>query len=122
MVQTEFAFTLPYGYTDEQGVTQRQGVIRRATALDEIEAMGTARVRANEAYLPIALLSRVLLRLGTISPVGQQVVERLLAADFIYLQGLYARLNGGDDGLIETRCPTCGTQFMLDLYGIGDEA
>jgi hypothetical protein len=66
MVQTEFVFTLPYGYTDEQGVLQRQGVIRRATALDEIEAMGTARVRANEAYLPIALLSRVLVSLGTI--------------------------------------------------------
>lgn len=122
MLQTEFEFTLPYGYADEQGNLHRQGLMRRATALDEIEAMGHPRVRANEAYLAVALLSRVLLRLGEIGPVGPQVVERLFAADFIFLQDLYARLNGGEQGLIETRCPACGTHFMLDPYGIDSAA
>jgi hypothetical protein len=117
MLQMEFEFTLPCGYVDAQGNLHRHGVMRRATALDEVEAMGSARVRANEAYMSILLLSRVLNRLGPFEPVGSSVVERLFATDFVYLQDLYARVNGGDAGLIETQCPTCGTRFVLDPYG-----
>ena len=39
MLQTEYSFTLPCGYIDEQGNLHRQGVMRRATALDEIEPL-----------------------------------------------------------------------------------
>lgn len=115
MLQTEFEFTLPCGYVDEQGNLHRQGAMRRATALDEVEPLRDPRVRANEAYLSILLLSRVITRLGTVRPIGPAVIERLYATDFIYLQDLYARVNEDGGGLVETQCPTCGTRFMLDL-------
>lgn len=115
MLQTEFRFTLPQGYVDEQGNVHREGTMRRATALDEIEPLRDPRVRANEAYLAIMLLSRVITRLGTLRPVPVTVVERLFASDFIYLQDLYSRMNESSGGVIETECPTCGTRFMLDI-------
>jgi hypothetical protein len=107
MLQTEFAFTLPCGYVDEQGNLHQQGTMRMATALDEVAPMQDARVRANELYLSILLLSRVVTRLGEISPVSPAVIERLFSADFVYLHV--------GPNLIETQCPTCGTRFALDL-------
>lgn len=114
MLQTEFAFALPCGYVDEQGTLHTQGIMRRATALDEVEPLSDPRVRANEAYLGILLLSRVLSRLGELRPVPPAVVERLFATDFEYLQELYGRINGQAGGVIETECPRCGTRFLLD--------
>jgi hypothetical protein len=115
MLQTEFEFTLPRGYADSKGDLHRQGIMRLATALDEIEPLQDARSRANEAYLSILLLSRVVVRLGDISPVTSSVIESLFASDFSYLQGLYVRLNEGGGDLVETQCPTCGKCFVLDL-------
>jgi hypothetical protein len=117
MLQTEFEFTLPCGYVDEQGNLQRQGTMRRATALDEVEPLQDPRVRANEAYLGILLLSRVLTRLGTISPVSPAVVERFFTTDFVFLQDLYARVNDAGSTLVETECPHCRARFALDLGG-----
>ena len=115
MLQTEFEFTLPCGYADERGNLHRRGVMRRATALDEVEPLRDPRVRANEAYLSILLLSRVITRLGDIAPVAPAQIERLFATDFVYLQDLYARVNEGGEGVVETQCPQCGARFMLDL-------
>ena len=112
MLQTEYSFTLPCGYIDEQGNLHRQGVMRRATALDEIEPLRDPRVRANEAYLAIVLLSRVVTRLGSLGSVGLPVIERLFSTDFVYLQELDEQINV-DGGLIETQCPTCGTRVTL---------
>ncbi len=115
MVQTEIAFTLPCGYIDEQGTLHRQGVMRRATALDEVEALGDQRVRNNPAYMSILVLSRVITRLGTISTITPNVVSQFFAADFAYLQDLYVQLNDTDANLIATQCPGCGTRFVVDL-------
>jgi hypothetical protein len=115
MLQTEFTFTLPCGYVDEQGNLHRQGTMRRATALDEVEPLGDPRARANEAYVPILMLGRVITRLGTLAQLGPAVVERLFATDFIFLQDLYARVNSSDGGLVQTRCPACGARFVLDV-------
>lgn len=115
MVQTEIAFTLPCGYIDEQGTLHRQGVMRRATALDEVEALGDQRVRNNPAYMSILVLSRVITRLGTISTITPNVVSQFFAADFAYLQDLYVQLNDTDASLIATQCPGCGTRFVVDL-------
>lgn len=114
MLQTEFEFTLPCGYVDEQGTLHRSGIMRRATALDEVEPLRDPRVRSNEAYLSILLLSRVITRLGTMHPVSPALIEQLFATDFVYLQELYARVNDVDAGLIETACPACGTHFVLN--------
>jgi hypothetical protein len=115
MLQTEFAFTLPCGLVDEQGTLHRDGVMRLSTALDEIEATRDPRVRSNEAYLSIVLLSRVIVSLGDLTPVDPGMVERLFSADFVYLQELFVRLNDVGTSVIETACPTCGNHFALDL-------
>jgi hypothetical protein len=116
-IQTEFAFTLARGYMDELGKLHREGVMRLARAFDEVEPLEDGRTRANEAYLSILLLSRVIVRLGKISPVPPEVIEGLFASDFAYLQEIYVRLNEDDNRMIETRCPSCGTNFGLDLLG-----
>ena len=121
MLQTEFEFTLPRGYLDEQSHLHRQGTMRLATALDEIEPLQDVRVRANQAYLSIILLSRVVTRLGTISPVSERVIERLPVMDMLYLQNLYLRINDEipeSASLIGTECPTCGTRFALDTSAL----
>lgn len=115
MLRTEHGFTLPCGYIDTQGTLHRQGSMRMATALDEVEPLQDARVRANSAYLGILLLSRVLVRLGDISPVSVETVAGLFAADFVYLQELYLQINSGQSSIVETRCPACGARFALDL-------
>ncbi len=121
MLQTEFSFTLPGGYVDDEGNLHRDGTMRLATALDEIAPLQDPRVRSNEAYLSILLLSRVVTRLGQLSPVSPAVIEGLFSTDFVYLQNLYVRVNKLDaDTLVETACPTCGTHFMLDLNENGE--
>jgi len=63
-MRTFFPFTLPKGYLSPAGQIHREGVMRLATALDEIESIQDPRVRHNEAYLPVVLLSRVITSLG----------------------------------------------------------
>ena len=64
-LRTEFAFVLPRGFVDDAGTVHRDGVMRLATARDEILPQRDPRVRENEAYLTVLLLSRVITRLGT---------------------------------------------------------
>lgn len=115
MLQTEFEFELPCGYVDERGTLLRHGAMRLSTALDEVEAIQDVRVRENEAYLSILLLSRVVSRLGDLPAVTPAVIERLFSPDFVYLQDLYVRVNEIGAGGIETECPACGTRFGVDL-------
>lgn len=115
MLQTEYEFTLPLGFVDDDGTLHRDGVMRLSTAIDEVEAAQDGRGRANDAYLSILLLARVVTRLGTITPVDVQVIERLFSADFVYLQDLFVRLNDVAEDVVETQCPSCGTRFPIDL-------
>ena len=114
-MQTEINFTLPRGYIDASGNLHRQGVMRVATAIDEVEPLRDQRTRANEAYMSILLLSRVITQLGDVSPVTPSIIEGLFAPDFAYLQELYMRLNEIGYGHVETECPSCGERFALDL-------
>ncbi len=92
-MQTEFDFTLPWGYLDESGQVHQHGRIRLALARDEIEAMHEAQQRGNTAYLPVYLLARVVLRLGGYTQVTPALIEHLFAADLAYLSELYLQLN-----------------------------
>jgi hypothetical protein len=114
MVQTEFEFELPTGYIDERGGRHRRGIMRLATARDEIEPLSDSRVKQNELYLGVLLLSRVVTRLGSIAPVPPSVIENLFSSDYSYLQELYLQLNV-QGSIVETRCPNCGHTFELDL-------
>ncbi len=75
--------------------------MRLATAADEIEPLRDPRVRENEAYLTVVVLSRVLSRLGTISSVTPRVVESLFASDLAYLQNFYSTVNFGTEEEIQ---------------------
>ena len=118
-MKTEFDFTLPRGYIDAAGVVHRDGVMRLATARDEVEPLHDPRTLANSMYLSIALLSRVVTRLGALSPVTPHVIQDLFASDFAFLQEMYLRLNEGNHP-VETACPSCGTRFALDLLSDAD--
>src|SRR5438034_11153966 len=84
-LQTEYEFSLPKGFIDPEGNLHRQGVMRLANARDEILPLEDPRVRRNEAYLLVILLSRVITRLGGIHEVNPGVIEKLLAADLALL-------------------------------------
>ncbi len=114
-LEVEFSFILPRGYVDATGQVQREGSMRLATALDEIEAIHDARVVANEAYLPVALLSRVITRLGNIPTMTPSIMEKLYAADLAYLEDFYLRLNVHEQVTVGAICPHCGTSFQLQV-------
>ena len=93
---TEFAFTLPRGYVGSDGNVHRRGIMRLATARDEIEPLRDPRVQgADDPYLTIIVLSRVITQLGTLSAVTPREVENLFAADLAFLQDLYGVVNFG---------------------------
>jgi hypothetical protein len=114
MLQTEYEFTLPKGYVDRDGTVHRDGVMRLATAMDEIVPLRDARVKQNEAYLSIMILSRVITSLGTITDVNTGVVERMFTADLGYLQDLYRRINEGSGSLGTVSCPKCSAEFEVE--------
>src|SRR5438874_11995562 len=117
LLRTEVEFTLPLGYVDRSGTLHREGVMRLATAADEVQPLQDTRVQANQAYVSIWLLSRVLVRLGAISPVSPANVECLFSAELPYLQDLYVGLNEPRGTLADTSCSECGRQFTVDVSG-----
>lgn len=119
MMQTVYKFTLPRGYIDSSGTNHRQGMMRLATALDEIEPAQDPRVIANESYLPVLLLSRVITQLGTIDSVTPGIVESMFASDLAYLQELYLQLNSPESLVVTTTCPNCQHRFNLQVSPIG---
>jgi hypothetical protein len=116
-LRTEFAFQLPRGYVDDSGTVHRDGAMRIATARDEIMPLRDPRVRDNEAYLTVLLLSRVVSRLGTLSEVTPGVIEGLFASDLAFLQDLYRRVNQEGHTHASVSCPSCGHEFAVDVAG-----
>src|SRR5512141_2867495 len=109
--QTEFEFTLPIGYVDQDGNVHKEGVMRMATAMDEIAPLRDLRVRSNQAYLAVVLLSRVIVRLGTLPQITTSVIENLYVADLAYLQALYRKINEDGKSLIVMTCPECKANY-----------
>lgn len=112
MFQTEYEFTLPRGYVDAEGNLHREGVMRLATAADEILPIKDPRVQANQAYLIIILLARVVTKLGSVAQVNPKVIEGLFSSDLSYLQELYNQINAS--GKAVARCPKCEHEFELE--------
>lgn len=119
ILQTQFDFTLPRGFVDGEGQLHRNGCMRLATALDEVEIVQDPRVQANASYLPILLLGRVIVQLGTLTAVTPEIIAALFASDMVYLQDLYLRLNGTERVVVGAICPSCSTQFQLQVAPIG---
>jgi len=118
-LRTEFDFVLPRGYVDDEGSVHREGRMRLATARDEILPQRDPRVRENEAYLTVILLSRVLTRLGSIGQVTPATIEGLFASDLAFLQDLYRRVNSEGTTHVAITCPSCKHEFAVDMAGGG---
>jgi hypothetical protein len=120
-LQTEFEFTLPRGYVDNEGNLHQKGMMRLATAIDEIAPLRDPRVKANQAYLSIILLSRVITRLGDLRDVNPGVIENLFTADLAYLQDFYRRINEEGSSTFSVTCPECNAEFEVDFGRLGGE-
>jgi hypothetical protein len=114
---TEFPFVLPRGYVDRDGTVHREGLMRLATARDEIAPLRDPRVRDNEAYLTVLLLSRVISRLGTLERIDPGVVEAMFATDLAFLQEHYRRINVEGVTRATVQCPSCEHGFEVEMSG-----
>lgn len=120
-LQTEFEFELPMGYVDGEGTLHKKGTMRLATALDEISVLSDMRVRSNEAYVVILLLSRVITSLGSVSRIDAGVIEDLFSADLTFLQEFYRQINENGSTKRTYACPHCGEPFEVDLAAPGGD-
>lgn len=120
--QTEYEFTLPKGYLDDEGVLHKKGVMRLATAADEILPLKDPRVRQNEAYLTIIVLARVITRLGSLPDVNTKVIEGLFASDLGYLQKLYEQHNSEEANETVRSIPFSDESESTRGFGILGEA
>jgi hypothetical protein len=118
-MQTEFDFTLPLGYVDSSGDVHKHGTIRLATAIDEIAPLRDARVRANEAYFTVILLSRVIVKLGTVPLINTHVIENLFTPDLAYLQSFYQQIHETGQSKITVTCYECQARMEVDLAQLG---
>lgn len=118
-LQTEFDFTLPQGYVDGEGNLHREGTMRLATAMDEIAPLRDPRVRENQAYLVIVLLSRVVTRLGSLTNVSPHDIENMFSGDLAFLQRLYRQVNEQGTTLVPVTCPECSTPIDVDISRLG---
>lgn len=116
-LRTEFPFLLPRGYVDTTGSVHREGVMRLATAKDEIVPQRDPRVRENEAYLTVLLLSRVITRLGRLGEVHPGIIENMFASDLAFLQDLYKRINQEGTSQAAVTCPACNHDFTVEMAG-----
>jgi hypothetical protein len=116
-LSTEYPFTLPKGYVDDEGTIHRTGVMRLACARDEVEPLRDPRVKENEAFATIIVLSRVITELGDVGRVNTKIVEKLFASDYRYLQDFYRIINFGDPSILESMEP--GTPFPEEVAAMG---
>jgi hypothetical protein len=116
-IRTEFAFELPRGFVDDEGNVHTKGIMRLATARDEILPLRDPRVRDNESYLTVLLLSRVVTQLGDVRQVTPATIEGLFASDLAFLQDLYRRVNQEGHTQAAVTCPECKHEFAVDVTG-----
>ena len=120
--RTEYEFTLPKGYLDDEGVLHKDGIMRLATAADEILPMKDPRVRQNEAYLSIIVLARVITRLGSLQDVNTKIIEGLFASDLSHLQKLYERYNSDEADEVERPYPVTALKDLNRGVSVEGEA
>lgn len=120
VLQTEYEFTLPRGYVDDEGGLHQKGVMRLAAAADEILPMKDPRVQSNPAYLSVILLSRVITKLGELNNINPGIIEKLFVADLTFLQEFYKTVNGNGNIMLKVKCPKCGEAFEKELSAPGE--
>ena len=109
MLQTQYEFTLPKGYMDEEGNLHKNGIMRLA------RAMRDPRVMQNPDYAAIIILSHVIIKLGSLPLVTVETIEKLFASDLKFLQEMYETLNGLEGPVVRVTCPYCGKKFTTEM-------
>lgn len=120
MQQTEFPFLLPQGYPDSEGNIHKEGIMRLATAYDEITPIRDPRVQKNPGYLVIILLSRTIVKLGTLEHINTKIIESLFSGDLVYLQDFYQRINQNGHSRLRVACPHCEGEFEVETVTVGE--
>ena len=115
MFKTEFEFVLPKGYVDKDGTVHKKGIMRLATAKDEIAPLQDYRVKNNEAYMTVILLSRVITKLGELNNIATHNIENLYSADLDFLQRFYQKINSEESNIVDLKCPECECQYSVGL-------
>jgi hypothetical protein len=107
--------TLPGGYWDSAEKLHREFVLTTLTGREE-ELLARAR-QPQTATLVTEVLSRCLVRLGTLSPVPPDVVRQLLVADRQYLMLKLRQQTFGDLVRASLTCPwpDCGERVSIDF-------
>jgi hypothetical protein len=110
---------LPGGYWDSAGVLHREFELAVLTGREEELLVQTR--RAESASLVSTVLSRAVRRLGTISPVTEEVAGQLLVADRQYLLLKLRQCTFGEVVRADMFCPwaECGKRMSLE-FGIDD--
>jgi hypothetical protein len=94
--------------------------MRLSTAADEILPMKDSRVQSNPAYLVVILLSRVIVKLGSLDAINPKVIEGVFSSDLAYLQDFYNRINRNGAAARTVSCPHCEKQFKLEEQVLGE--
>lgn len=92
-IRTEYRFTLPIGFVDDDGMLLKDGTMRLSTAADDLATVGDPRVRSNPAYGVVIKLARVITILGPHKGISPAHVERMYSGDVNYLMDFHDKIN-----------------------------
>ena len=114
MVQT--IYLLPGGYVDGDGTVHRETELIPLSGREE-ELLAENIHGGESASLVTSLLSRCVCRLGTISPLSEELTRSLLIADRQYLLLKLRELTFGDQVQAILLCPwpDCGSKIDIDF-------
>jgi hypothetical protein len=114
-VDTQTTFLLPGGYTAPDGELHREVVLAPLTGREEELLASSA--SSNDVTFLMMLLTRCVRRLGTISPVAEDIARRLLIADRQYLLLKLREATFGDRVQATVQCPweACGEKVDIDF-------
>ena len=119
-IQTEFQFTLPKGYIDENGNLHKEGIMRLVAAADEITPLRDPKIQQNYTYITALTLSKVIIKLGKLPSITPRVIESLYSSDITYLQSFYNKINGKETPSSKIVCPTRKAKFEIETDNKGE--
>ena len=112
-VSASVSFLLPGGYKDPDGELHRKVELEPLSGREE-ELLADCEPSTRTAFLTL-LLTRCVRRLGTIRPVSEDVIRRLLIADRCYLVLKLREVTFGDHVQATVQCPWDACQKKVDI-------
>lgn len=89
----QIEFDLPHGYVDKKGKLHKSGTMRVSTQDDEVLIKQHGKYKLDHSYAKIAILAKVVTKLGTLKQVTPEIIADLYADDLRFLKALYEELN-----------------------------